>query len=143
MKPGDALINDRWITAVVDTPVNGQAVYVWPDKKWMWAKDVEPAGVSLPAIAEETTPDARKELVVFLLQNSKMRLAEISRVAGISVKAADAWHIAQELGIKQYKLPPRKPREAKPLKKWQLERLRKKELENGNLHREDKEDQVP
>lgn len=81
MKPGDALTDDRWVTAVADTRC-GQACYVYPDRIWCWASELEPTGGAVLAVDKSAEPTQKQELIRFLLSNTDMWPVEIAEVSG-------------------------------------------------------------
>ena len=95
MKAGDE-VKGGWVAAVAlarDT----QAVYVSPPGEWRWVGDVEPTGVSIPAVATEISPRYKKQLVIFLLRNG-YGTVEAARVADVSRKFVTK--VKKELGMK-------------------------------------------
>jgi hypothetical protein len=81
MKPGDALTGDRWVTAVADTRC-GQACYVYPDREWRWASELEPTGGAVLAVDKSALPMYTQELIRFLFTNTDMWPVEVARVTG-------------------------------------------------------------
>jgi len=81
MKPGDALTDDRWVTAVADTRC-GQACYVYPDREWQWADQLEPTGGAVLAVDKSVGPQEAQELMRFLFANTDMWPVEVAEVTG-------------------------------------------------------------
>lgn len=99
MKPGDALTDDKWVVAVADTRC-GQACYVYPDRIWQWATELEPTGTGVLAVDKSVLPLEAQELIRFLIANTDMWPVEIARVTGVK----ERWvkEVAKRLG-KRYR----------------------------------------
>lgn len=95
MKAGDQ-VKGGWVAAVASAR-DTQAVYVSPPGEWRWARDVEPTGVSIPAVAVEISPRYKKQLVIFLLRNG-YGTVEAGQVAGVSRKFVTK--VKKELGLR-------------------------------------------
>ena len=140
MKPGDALADDKWVVAIADTRC-GQACYVFPDRIWRWADQLEPTGAGVLAVDKAVLPLEAQELIRFLIRETDMWPVEIARVTG----AKERWikEVARREGKRyraddgqrdtgQYKRP-------KHLGKWWNGNYPKKRKGNGNLQRQDQE----
>lgn len=101
MKPGDALADDKWVVAVADTRC-GQACYVYPDRIWQWATELEPTGTGVLAVDKSTLPLEAQELIRFLIANTDMWPVEIARVTGVK----ERWvkEVAKRVG-KRFRAP--------------------------------------
>ena len=138
MKPGDALTDDRWVTAVAETRC-GQACYVWPDREWRWASELEPTGGAVVAVDKSVLPRQKRELIAFLLEHTDLWPIEIARAANAHERHVKG--IAGQMG-KRFRAPDgSKDRKKRPrhLGHWWYGY---REDDDGDLHSNDQESQV-
>ena len=101
MKPGDALAGDKWVVATADTRC-GQVCYVYPDRIWQWASELDPTGGSVVAVDKSVLPLEAQELIRFLFQETDLWPIEVARITGTK----ERWvkEVARRMG-KRFRAP--------------------------------------